>query len=110
MPKALRCKGVLTSDKRIAMQHDLTKLRHALQNPADGPYALERMRNLLLEALHDWPVEKYHTADYLLPWGRPIAKRSRRTIEGLLSIVEDPGVKLGSSILKLTKMCELLNG
>ena len=92
------------------MLHDFTKLRHALQDPADGPYALERMRSLLLEALQDWPVEKYHTADYLLPWGRPIKKRSRGTIEGLLSIVEDPEVKLGSSILELTEMCEMLNG
>lgn len=92
------------------MQRDFTKLRQALHDPADGPYALEKIRGLLLEALQGWPEEKYGTADYLLPWGRPVAKRSRVTIENLLFFVEAPEATSTKSIFKMAKMCELLNG
>lgn len=90
------------------MQHDFTKLRLALQDQADGHYALERMRELLIQTLKDWPEERYHVADYLLPWGLPITARSRKTIEGLLAIVGTPRSGRENSILKLTKMCELI--
>lgn len=90
------------------MQHDFKKLRLVLQDQADGPYALERMRELLIQTLKDWPQERYHVVDYLLPWGRPIAARSRKTIEGLLAIVDTLPSGSETSILKLTKMCELI--
>lgn len=90
------------------MQYNFTKLKQALQDPADGPYALERVRLLLLEALQDWPLEKYLTTDYLLPWGRPIAKRSRCTIEGLLIFIESPAARSTRSIFKMAKMLELV--
>ncbi|MBX8510274.1 hypothetical protein K5D34_11355 [Pseudomonas cichorii] len=71
------------------MKHDFTKLKRALQYPADGLYALEKIRGMLLEALEDWPTEKYQVADYLLPWGQPIKKSSRNTIAHLLNLIND---------------------
>ncbi|MFJ4390943.1 hypothetical protein [Pseudomonas soli] len=92
------------------MQHDFTKLRQALRDPADGPYAVAKMRELLLEALQAWPIERYHVADYLLPHGRPIRKGARGAIEGLLAFIttrhEVSGV---NDILKFSEMCELLS-
>jgi len=90
------------------MQHDFAKLRQALQDPADGPYALEGMRELLIEALRDWPGERYQTADYLLPWGRKITTRARSTIEGLLTTIGGRHIVSEDNILKIAKMCELL--
>ncbi len=71
------------------MKRDFTRLKQILDDPADGPYAIEKMRGLLLEALEDWPNEKYRVADYLLPWGRPIRKSSRDTIGQLLTHIND---------------------
>jgi hypothetical protein len=92
------------------MPHDFTKLRQALQDPADGPYALIKMRELLIEALRGWPGENYQTADYLLPWGQLITIRARSAIEGLLDTISGGHVSAETNILKLAKMCELLKG
>ena len=59
------------------MQLEFTKLRLALADPADGPYALVEKRNLLINALKNWPNECYPIADLLLPHGphvRPTPK------------------------------------
>lgn len=91
------------------MQHDFTKLRQALRDPADGPYAVAKMRELLLEALQAWPLEKYHVADYLLPHGSLIRKGARGAIDGLLAFITAPEASAANDILKISKMCELLN-
>lgn len=91
------------------MEHDFTKLRQALRDPADGPYAIAKMRELLLEALQAWPLERYHVADYLLPHGRSIRKGARGAIEGLLASITGPETSPVNDILKFSKMCELLN-
>lgn len=91
------------------MQHDFTKLRQALRDPADGPYAVAKMRELLLEALQAWPIERYHVADYLLPHGRPIRKSARGAIEGLLAFITGCEASGVNDILKFSEMCELLN-
>lgn len=91
------------------MQHDFTKLRQALRDPADGPYAVAKMRELLLEALQAWPLERYQVADHLLPHGSPIRKGARGAIEGLLASITAPEASAVNDILKFSKMCELLN-
>ncbi|MDH1143310.1 MULTISPECIES: hypothetical protein [Pseudomonas] len=91
------------------MQHDFTKLRQALRDPADGPYAVAKMRELLLEALQAWPLERYQVADYLIPHGSPIRKGARGAIEGLLACITVPEASAVNDILKFSKMCELLN-
>ncbi|MDN5391397.1 MULTISPECIES: hypothetical protein [Pseudomonas] len=70
------------------MQLEFTKLRLALADPADGPYALVEKRNLLINALKNWPNECYPIADLLLPHGKPVSQESRRVIDGLISILE----------------------
>ncbi|HBO4168677.1 hypothetical protein [Pseudomonas aeruginosa] len=91
------------------MQHDFTKLRQALRDPADGPYAVAKMRELLLEALQAWPIERYQVADYLLPHGSPIRKGARGAIEGLLGFITGPQAIAVNDILKVTEVWELLN-
>lgn len=71
------------------MQHNFAKLRQALQDPADGPYALIKMRELLIEALRDFPEERYQVADLLLAQGRPISQSSRRVIDCLGEALEN---------------------
>lgn len=90
------------------MKSEFTRLRHILEDPADGPYALEKMRGLLLEALEDWPNEKYKVADYLLPWGRPIRKRSRNTIQHLLNHINDQTDGDAKGILKPMGLIDFL--
>lgn len=91
------------------MQHDFTKLRQALRDPADGPYAVAKMRELLLEALQAWPIERYHVADYLLPHGSLIRKGARGAIEALLAFITVSEASAVSDILKISKICEMLN-
>ncbi|WP_444756566.1 hypothetical protein [Pseudomonas sp. A014] len=91
------------------MQHDFTKLRQALRDPADGPYAVAKMRELLLEALQSWPLERYQVADHLLPHGSPIRKGARNAIAGLLGVITGDQARAVNDILKFSKMCELLN-
>ncbi len=91
------------------MQHDFTKLRQALRDPADGPNAVANMRELLLEALQAWPLERYKVADYLLPHGSPIRKGARSAIEALLASISGPEASKVNDILRFSKMCELLN-
>ncbi|NCE83464.1 hypothetical protein [Pseudomonas sp. Q1] len=90
------------------MEHDFRKLKQALTEPADGPYALAKMRELLLEALEDWPNEKYRAADYLLPWGRPIRESSRHTIAHLLTHINDQDTGDAKSILKPMELIDFL--
>ncbi|MFU0839130.1 MAG: hypothetical protein ACFWUJ_11600 [Pseudomonas fragi] len=60
------------------MQLDFIKLRQALLDPADGPYALAKMRELLIHSLEKkWPSEAYRAADLLLPWSGNITALSR---------------------------------
>ncbi|MDH4432924.1 hypothetical protein QEP21_21580 [Pseudomonas shirazica] len=90
------------------MQRDHTRLRQALSDPANGPYAVTKMRELLLEALLDWPMERYDVAEYLLPHGLPIRKGARNAIEGLLRLLATAEAGAVSDILKMAKMSELL--
>lgn len=90
------------------MQHDFTKLRQALQDPADGPYSLIKMRELLIHALHAWPAGKYQVVDFLLPHGTSINQRSRRVIEGLLASIGSSPFDTEVNILMRAEMCELL--
>lgn len=79
------------------MHSDFTNLKQTLQDPADGPYALDRMRGLLVQVLkNDWPSEAYTVADLLLPWSGKISDRSRGQIAWLIEQLEgDP--KFGRS-------------
>jgi hypothetical protein len=70
------------------MQRDFAKLRQALQDPADGPYALTRMRELLVGVLVDWPDDAYKVADLFLPWSGRISQRSRDDIAWLMHAME----------------------
>ena len=90
------------------MKRDFSRLRCALENPADGLYALEKIRGLLLEALEDWPSERYQVADYLLPWGRPIRKSSRNTIDHLLNHINDQAIGGAKGILKPMELIDFL--
>lgn len=90
------------------MQTDFTQLRIALQSPAKGLYALERMRPLLIEALKDWPVVGIEVANHLLPLGKPISEHSRIVIDALLKSISLQTLSASHDILKTTKMYELL--
>lgn len=70
------------------MQHKLTKLQQALADPADGPYALGRLRELLIDALEHWPSQRYAIADLYLPHGKPVTGKARRMIDGLICMIE----------------------
>lgn len=74
------------------MHCDFTNLKQALQDPADGPYALDRMRGLLVQGLKsDWPSEAYPVTDLLLPWSGKISDRARGEIAWLIERLEhDP--------------------
>lgn len=90
------------------MKREFTRLRHILEDQADGPYALEKMRGLLLEALENWPNERYQVADVLLPWGRSIRKSSRNTIEHLLNHINDQTDGDAKGILKPMELIDFL--
>lgn len=75
------------------MQFEFTKLRLALADPADGPYALVEIRALLISALKSWPNERYPIADMLLPHGKSVSQESRRVIDGLISILETQPIR-----------------
>lgn len=70
------------------MQHKFTKLRQALADPADGPYALGRLRELLIDALEHWPSQRYAIADLYLPHGKPVTGKARQMIETLVCMLE----------------------
>lgn len=91
------------------MQRDLSKLMQALQDPADGPYAVSKMREPLIELLRDYPKERYQVADLLLPPGQPIGQRSRRVIAYLIEVLENSATAPGD-ILLLAGACELMFG
>ena len=91
------------------MQRDFTRLRQALKDPADGPYALCTMRELFIEALDSFPKERYQVADLLLPPGQPICQRSRRVIDYLIEDLEK-STTVPDDILFLAKACELMLG
>jgi len=91
------------------MQNNFAKLRQALQDPADGPYALIKMRERLIEALRDFPAERYQVADLLLAQGRPISQNSRRVIGYLIEALENNTIDPGD-ILDLAEMLRLMYG
>lgn len=74
------------------MLHDFTSLKRALQDPAYGPYALSRMRELLIQGLEKtWPSEAYAVTNLLLPWSGKISDQSRSDIAWLVTQLEkDP--------------------
>ncbi|MBS6036502.1 MULTISPECIES: hypothetical protein [Pseudomonas] len=75
------------------MQQDFTKLRQALKDSADGPYAVGKMRELLVELLRDYPRERYQVADLLLPHGRPINQNSRKVVKYLIEQLEESSIE-----------------
>ncbi|WP_432755554.1 hypothetical protein [Pseudomonas sp. WMBT8] len=74
------------------MLHDFTSLKLALQDPAYGPYALSKMRELLIQGLErSWPSEAYAVTNLLLPWSGKISDQSRSDIAWLIAQLEkDP--------------------
>lgn len=91
------------------MQRDFANLKQAVQNPADGPYAVGKMRELLVDLLRDYPKERYQVADLLLPFGQPIRQRSRRVIDHLIEAFET-GEPAPEDILAFAGAIELMRG
>lgn len=91
------------------MQRDFAKLRQALKDPADGPYAVGKMRELLVDLLRDYPRERYQVADLLLPHGRPISQNSRKVVDCLIDVLEKGNIE-PSGILYLADSYRLMCG
>lgn len=91
------------------MQRDFAKLRQALKDPADGPYAVGKMRELLVDLLRDYPSERYQVADLLLPHGRPISQNSRKVVDCLIDVLEKGNIE-PSGILYLADSYRLMCG
>ncbi len=91
------------------MQRDFAKLRQALKDPADGPYAVGKMRELLVDLLRDYPRERYQVADLLLPHGRPISQNSRKVVDYLIDVLEKGNIE-PSGILYLADSYRLMCG
>ena len=91
------------------MQRDFAKLRQTLKDPADGPYAVGKMRELLVDLLRDYPRERYQVADLLLPHGRPISQNSRKVVDYLIDVLEKGNIE-PSGILYLADSYRLMCG
>ncbi|PMY37313.1 hypothetical protein C1Y35_19700 [Pseudomonas sp. GW456-L14] len=70
------------------MKQEFKKLRQTLLDPADGPHALVKMREQVIDALQNWPKERYPITDLLLPHGKPVSQESRRVLGYLINILE----------------------
>lgn len=87
---------------------DFTKLRQALLDPADGPYALEKMRDLLIKALSYWSRDANKVADLFLPWSGKITQRSRDDIAWLIQAIEQTPWLEEVSLLEFCKTYKLI--
>lgn len=90
------------------MELDFTKLRQALIDPADGPYALEKMRDLLIKALSYWCRDAYRVTDLFLPWSGRITQQSRDDITWLLQAIEQTPWLVEVSLLEFCKTYKLI--
>ncbi|WP_157986844.1 hypothetical protein [Pseudomonas sp. Larv2_ips] len=66
----------------------LKRLKQAIQNPASTNNAIHDMRDGIVKALSDWPVESYAIADAYAPHGGSITEESRAWLRGLCIVLD----------------------